>query len=154
MRLVTHSHWPTALTVAEKGQCSPVWWMRVISAILNFGIFNWPKRIQTPHSLFGTSEQIKPLQPVVQAAVQNWVQVLTSSPCQSSGKYSRRLLKQTIKGLEGKINGQALGAVLLHSFCRSVGQAQTHGVSESATVAANCDRLAWGKHDTSLAIQT
>ena len=46
-------------------------WYR-LSTVLNFGIFNGPKRIQTPHSLFrdcgGTEEQIKPWQPVDKAA--------------------------------------------------------------------------------------
>ena len=32
---------------------------------------------------------------------------------------SQRLFQKIIEGLEGKINGQALGAVLWHSFCWS-----------------------------------
>ena len=47
-----------------------------------------------------------------------------------------------IEGLEGKINGQALGAALRFCLHGSDGQAQTQGVSESAAVAAGSDRLA------------
>ena len=50
--------------------------------------------------------------------------------------------QKTIQGLEGKINGQALGAALRHGLRGSDGRAQTQGVSESAAVAAGRDRLA------------
>ena len=68
------------------------------------------KRIETPQSLccdfrgyktFTTRRQSSSLSPSL-------------SPCWSSGNHSRRLFQKTIEGLEGKINGQALGAALLH----------------------------------------
>ena len=66
----------------------------------------------------------------------------------------RRLFQKVIEGLEGEINGQALGAALWLCLRGSDGRAQTQGVSESAAVAAGRDRLAWGKHATTLAILT
>ena len=47
-----------------------------------------------------------------------------------------RLFQKVIEGLEGKINGQALGAALRLSLRGSDGRAQTQGVSESVAVAA------------------
>ena len=54
----------------------------------------------------------------------------------------RRLHSKIIEGLDGKINGQALGAALLLCLRRSDGRAQTQGGSVSAAVAAGRDRLA------------
>ena len=55
----------------------------------------------------------------------------------------RRLFQQkVILGLEGKINSQALGAVLLHCLGWLDGRAQTQGVSKQATVAAGSYLLA------------
>ena len=51
-----------------------------------------------------------------------------------------------------KINGQALGAALLHCLGGLDRQAQTQGVSKSAAVAAGSYRLAWGKHATTFAL--
>ena len=53
-----------------------------------------------------------------------------------------RLFQKVIEGLEGKINGQALGAALWLCLRGSDGRAQTQGVSESAAVAAGRDLLA------------
>ena len=67
-----------------------------------------------------------------------------------------RLFKKVIDGLDGIISGPARGAALLLCLCKwdSQGRAQTQGISESAAVAAGCNRLAWGKHATTLAILT
>ena len=54
----------------------------------------------------------------------------------------RRLFHKVTKGLEGEINGQALGAALQHCLGGSDGRAQTQGLSESAAVAAGRDQLA------------
>ena len=51
----------------------------------------------------------------------------------------RRLFQKVIEGLEGKINGQALGAALLLCLRVSDLRAQTQGVSESAAVSAGGD---------------
>ena len=59
----------------------------------------------------------------------------SSKPCLSSGHQSPKLLK-AIKGFDCKINDQVLGAVLLHSNCRSDGQVQTEGISKSVAVIA------------------
>ena len=53
----------------------------------------------------------------------------------------RTLFQKIIEGLEGKINGQALGAALWLYLRGSDGRAQTQGVSESVAVAAGSDRL-------------
>ena len=54
----------------------------------------------------------------------------------------QRLSQKVIEGLEGKIDGQALGAALLHCLGKSDGQAQTQDISKSAVVAAGSDLLA------------
>ena len=54
----------------------------------------------------------------------------------------QRLFQKVIKGLEGKINGQALGGALLLCLHRSDWLAQTQSVSASAAVAAGHYRLA------------
>ena len=54
----------------------------------------------------------------------------------------RRLFQKVIEGLEGKINGQALGAALWLSLRGSDGRAQAQSVSESVAVAAGSDQLA------------
>ena len=80
-------------------------------------------------------EAIKPLQLGRQAAQFKFeskfepLQVIWQSLC--------RLVQKVIEGLRG-----------------SDGQAQTQGVSKSAAVPAGRDRLAWGKHATTLAILT
>ena len=89
---------------------------------------------------FGASEQIKPLQPVDQAAEFKFESKFEPLPV--IWQSLRRLFQKVIEGLEGKINGQALGAALLLCMRGSDGQAQTQGVSESAAVAAGSDRLA------------
>ena len=54
----------------------------------------------------------------------------------------QRLFQKVIEVLEGKIDGQALGAALLHCLGESDGQAQTQDVSKSVAVAAGSDLLA------------
>ena len=44
-----------------------------------------------------------------------------------------------MEGLDYKVNGQALGAVLRHSLGGLDGREQTKGVSESAAVAAGSE---------------
>ena len=63
-------------------------------------------------------------------------------PLQVIWQSLQRLFQKVNKGLEGKINSQALGAALLLCLRGSDGRAQTQGVSESAAVAAGRDRLA------------
>ena len=90
--------------------------------------------------MLGISEAIKPLQLVGQVAEFKFESKFEPLPV--IWQSLRRLFQKTIEGLEGKINGQALGAALRHGWRRSDGQAQTQGVSESAAVAAGRDRLA------------
>ena len=97
------------------------------------------KRIQTPHSLCQAAEfkfksNFEPLQVIWQTL--QW------------------LFQKVMEGLEGKINGQALGATLWHCMGGSDGQAQTQGISKSAAVAAGLHRNSPGKHATTLAILT
>ena len=68
----------------------------------------------------------------------------------------RTLFQKVIKGLEGEINGQPLLAALLLCFAR-VGLASTNTGRfwvDSQAVAASSNRLAWGKHATTLTILT
>ena len=66
----------------------------------------------------------------------------SSSPCRSVGNHSQRLFQKTIECFDCKINGQALWAVLLHSFGEMDRQNQPQGISVSGTVAASSNRLA------------
>ena len=86
------------------------------------------------------SEAKKPLQLVGQAAEFKFESKFEALPV--VWQSLRRLFQKVIEGLEGKINGQALGAALRHCFGGSEGRAQTQGVSESAAVAAGRDRVA------------
>ena len=86
------------------------------------------------------SEAIKPLQLVGQAAEFKFESKF--EPLLVIWQSLRRLFQKVIEGLEGKINGQALGAALRLCLRGSDGRAQTQGVSESAAVAAGRDRLA------------
>ena len=84
--------------------------MRVdlISAMSLISVFLMDlKWIQTPHSLFWDSD----------FRADKTFTTRYSSPCQASGNHSRRPFQKTIEGLEGKINGQALGATLWHWHC-------------------------------------
>ena len=69
------------------------------------------KRIQTPHSFFGTSEQIKPLQPVGQAAEFKFESKFEPlRPCPAghlalTGNHSIRLFQKTIEGLMAELLG-------------------------------------------------
>ena len=91
------------------------------------------------------SEAIKPLQLIGQATqarvtgrVAEFKFEFKFEPLPVIWHCLRRLFQKVIEDLEGKINGQALGAALRWSD----GRAQTQGVSESAAVAAGRDRLA------------
>ena len=86
------------------------------------------------------SEAIKPLQLVGQAAEFKFESKF--EPLQVIWQSLRRLFQKVIEGLEGKINGQALGAALLLCLRGSDGRAQTQGVSESAAVAVGSNRHA------------
>ena len=86
------------------------------------------------------SEAIKPLQLVGQAAECKFESKFEPLPIIRQSL--RRLFQKVIECLEGKINGQALGAALRLCLRGSDGRAQTQGVSESAAVAAGRDRLA------------
>ena len=138
----------TVMAMLGNKGCEP------LHAFLNFGILNCPKKNSNSFNFLavysGISEQIKSLQFVGQAAeFKFWVQVrapachltITSEGC------SRRQWR-----FHHKINCWALGAALKHSFGGSGGRVETQGVSESATVAAGRDRLAWEKNATTLAI--
>ena len=87
------------------------------------------------------SEAIKPLQLFGQAAEFKFESKF--EPLLVFWQSLQRLFQKVIEVLEGKINGQALGAALRHSFGRSDGQtqAQARGVSFSAAVAAGRERL-------------
>ena len=86
------------------------------------------------------SEALKPSQLVGQAAQFKFESKL--EPLQVIWQSLRMLFQKVIEGLEGKINGQALGAALRHGLRGSDGQAQRQGDSESAAVAVGRDRLA------------
>ena len=85
-------------------------------------------------------EAIKPLQLVDQVAEFKFES--KSEPLPVIWQSLKRLFQKLMEGLEGKINGQALGAALRLCLRESDGRAQTQGVSESAAVAAGRDRLA------------
>ena len=74
------------------------------------------------------SEAIKPLQLVGQARVAEFKFEFKFEPLPVIWHCLRRLFQKVIEDLEGKINGQALGAALRGSD----GRAQTQGVSEAA----------------------
>ena len=97
-------------------------------------------------------EAIKPLQLGRQAAQFKFESKF--EPLQVIWQSLRRLFQKVIEGLEGQINGQALGAALQLCLCQSDWQAQTQGVSESAAVAAGRYQLALGKHAITLVILT
>ena len=100
-------------------------------------------------------EEINPLQLIGQTKSSSLSPSL--SPCQSSGTESfwrQWQFQKVIKGLEGKINCQALGAAVMLYLRWLDGRAQTQLVSESAAVAAGSYWLAWGKRATTLAILT
>ena len=91
-----------------------VWWMRVdfVSVLFSISAFLTDlKRIQTPHSFFGTSEQIKPLQPVGQAAEFKFESKFEPlRPCPAghlalTGNHSIRLFQKTIEGLMAELLG-------------------------------------------------
>ena len=86
------------------------------------------------------SEAIKPLQLVGHVAEFKFESKF--EPLLVIWQSLRRLFQMVIEGLEGKINGQALGAALLLCLLGSDGRAQTQGVSESAAVAVGTDLLA------------
>ena len=88
------------------------------------------------------SEAKKPLQLVGQVSEFKFESKFEPLPViwQSLSRLS--VFQKVIKGLEGKINDQALGAALQLCLRGSDRQAQTQGVSESTVVAAGLDRLA------------
>ena len=79
------------------------------------------------------SEAIKPLQLAGQVAEFKFEYKIEPLPV--IWQSLQRRFQKVIKGLEGKINGQALGAAVLLCLCRLDGRAQAQGVSESAVVA-------------------
>ena len=85
-------------------------------------------------------EAIKPLQLVGQAAEFKFESKFEPLPV--IWQSLQRLFQKAIKGLEGKINCQALGAALLLCLRGSDGRAQTQGVSESAAVAVGSELVA------------
>ena len=122
---------------------APMWGMslrKVTSLGSNLASVTDLKRIETPHSLCCDFGGYKTLQLVGQAAEFKFESKF--EPLDVIWQSLRRLFQKTIEGLEGKINGQALGAALRLCLRGSDGRAQTQGVSESAAVAAGRDRLA------------
>ena len=81
-------------------------------------------KLQTVYAVI--SEAINPLQLVGQAAEFKFESKF--EPLQVIWRSLRRLFQKVIEVLEGKINGQALGAALLLCLCGSDGRAQTQGV--------------------------
>ena len=91
-----------------------VWWIRagINSQLSSTSALSTDlKGIQNPPIYSGISEQIKPLQLVGHARELSLSP--TSSPFRSFGNDTQRLFQKTIEGFDCKINGQALGAVLL-----------------------------------------
>ena len=82
-------------------------------------------------------EATKPLQLVGQAAQFKFESKF--EPLQVVWQSLRRRFQKVIEGLEGKINGQALGAALWLCLRGPVRRAQTQGVSESAAVTAGSE---------------
>ena len=79
------------------------------------------------------SEAIKPLQLDGQAAEFKFESKFEPLPV--IWQSLRRLFQKTIEGLEGKINGQALGAALWLFLRWSDWREQTQGISKLATAA-------------------
>ena len=103
----------------------------------------------------GISEKTNPLQVVDLRQSSSLKQ--SSSPCWSSGYYSRRLLQKIIEGFDSKINGPALGSALRHSLAGSDGSVRAstnRGPFRVGSSRAGRDRLALGKKATALAILT
>ena len=86
------------------------------------------------------SEAIKPLQIVGQAAEFKFEPKFKPLPV--IWQSLQRLFQKVTEGLEGKINGQALGEALQLCLCWSDWRAQTQGFSKSAAVAAGSNMLA------------
>ena len=76
------------------------------------------------------SEAIKPLQLVVQVLEFKFESKFEPLPV--IWQSLKRLFQKVIEGLEGKINGQALGAALQLCLRGSDWRAQSQGISESA----------------------
>ena len=85
-------------------------------------------------------EALKPLQLVGQAAQFKFESKF--EPLQVIWQSLQGLFQKLIKALEGKINGQALGAALRVCLRWSDGRAQTQGDSELAAVAAGSNQRA------------
>ena len=132
------SHPQDLAQVAWKWLKTPVdvgWYW--LTTVLNFGVL---KRIQTPHSWFWDFWADKTFTTRQSGCMQSSSLSPSSSPCLLSCNHSQRLFQKTIESFDCKINGQALGAALLHSLGWLYGQAQTQGLYESAAVAAACLR--------------
>ena len=115
-------------------------------AWLKLGISNGLKKTKKEfklHTVYAViSEAIKRLQLVGQAAEFKFESKF--KPLLVIWQFLPRLFQKVInlKGLEGEINGQALGATLLLCLRWSDERDQTQGVSESAAVAAGSEQLA------------
>ena len=113
------------------------------------------KRIQTPYSLccdFG-GDKTFPIR-WWGGRVQVWVQVWAPA---GHLAISPKAVPESNREFEGQYQRpSSWGSSPRLRLCLrgSDGQAQTQGVSESAAVAAGRDRLAWGKHATTLVILT
>ena len=74
-------------------------------------------------------EAINPFQLVGQVAAWEFKFESKFKPLPVIWQSLQMLFQKVIKGLEGKINGQAIGAALRICLCWSDRRAQTHGVS-------------------------
>ena len=115
---------------------------KVTSLCSNLASVTDLKRIETRHTHTHAviSEAIKPSQLVGHAAQFKFESKVEPLPV--IWQSLQRLFQKVIEGLEGKINGQPLGAALWLCLRGSDCRAQTQGVSESVAVAAGSDRLA------------
>ena len=107
-------------------QYHSVWWMRVdidsvLSSILAYSMDLNEFKLHTVY--FGTLEQIKPLQPVGQAAEFKFQ--FKFEPLQFIWQLRPKAIPEDNGRFRGKINGQALGAALRLRVGESDGRAQT-----------------------------
>ena len=100
-----------------------------LTACLNFGIINRPKKnLNSTQFIQGFRSR---LNLCLLITSQSSSLSPRSSPCLSSGNYSRRPFQKAIEGFDCEINCQALGVELQHSLGGLDGQKHKHRVFPS-----------------------
>ena len=110
-----------------------------ITAVLNFGIFNGPKKnSNSTHFIQGLRKRNLFFNPLVRRQSSHLSP--SSSTCRSSGNHLQRLFKKTIEGLDCKINGLALWAALQQAWAGRTGE---HTHTRRFRVGGSC---CWPRH--------